>query len=74
MPHDKTGQLLAVGDRVLIECEVAEVYTGTDYCNVQLRTIDPMFPGDNRSVITLNAKQVVKSAFQPTQPAELVGG
>lgn len=60
MPHDKNGHLLEVGDKVLVECEVKQVTTGEEYCNVTLETREPMYPGHHKSGITLNAKQVVK--------------
>ena len=61
MPHDKLGQPLAVGDEVVVRCTVTEVQAGTEYCNLQVKTKEPMFPGNDKTTITLNAKQVVKS-------------
>ena len=61
MPHDKNGQLLAVGDKVTIEAVVTSVQTGEEYCNVGVETIEPMFPGEHKTGITLNAKQVIKA-------------
>lgn len=60
MPHDKNGKLLKAGDAVLVPCVVKEVHAGEEYCNVQLETQEPMYPGEYKSGITLNAKQVVK--------------
>jgi hypothetical protein len=60
MPHDKNGEVLAVGDRVTVLCEVKTIYLTEEFCNVTLETVEPMFPGDNRCGVTLNAKQVVK--------------
>ena len=59
MPHDKNGAPLKAGDRVTIEAVVQDVQTGEEYCNVNVKTIEPMFPGNDRTSITLNAKQVV---------------
>lgn len=61
MPHDLNGKPLAVGDRVTVPCSITSVIEGTDYCNVTLQTSEPMFPGNDKTTITLNAKQVVKS-------------
>jgi hypothetical protein len=43
------------------------VSTGEEYCNVNLETVEPMFPGEYKSAITLNAKQVelVEKAVEP---------
>lgn len=59
MPHDKNGNLLQNGDRVLVPCTVNQVHTGEEYCNVTLLTDEPMYPGDSKTTITLNAKQVI---------------
>jgi hypothetical protein len=58
MPHDKHGQVLTVGDRVTVLATVKSVTTTEEYCNVGLETVEPMYPGETRSSLTLNAKQV----------------
>lgn len=60
MPHDRDGKLLEVGDFVYIPCVVLNIQSGTDYCNVSLESIEPMFPSDSKSSFALNAKQVEK--------------
>lgn len=60
MPHDNNGKLISVGDQVMIPAVVKEIYSTEEYCNVQLKTLHPMYPGDSYDTITLNAKQVVK--------------
>ena len=60
MPHDKNGNKLHVGDEVTISAVVTNVNEGEDYCNVSVETTELMFPGNQKSMITLNAKQVVK--------------
>jgi hypothetical protein len=61
MPHDKNGNLLVKGDRVSLECVVKEVTSqGEEYCNVTLETVEPMYPGTHKTVVTANAKQVVR--------------
>lgn len=62
MPHDRKGILLNVGDHVVIEATVTEVQPGEEYCNVSVKTVEPMYPGDNKSTITLNAKQVTRTS------------
>lgn len=61
MPHDKNGKLLEVGDIVNIPCVVKSISTGTDYCNLTTETVEPMYPGEYKTGITLNAKQVIKA-------------
>ena len=58
MPHDAKGNPIKVGDRVLIECTVERVDAGEEYCNVSLKTIHPMYPGEYKSDVCLNATQV----------------
>lgn len=60
MPHDKNGALLKEGDVVTIRATVRSISSGEEYCNVTLETTEPMYPGDYKSGITLNAKQVEK--------------
>jgi len=60
MPHDKNGQVIEVGDEVMVPAVVKQVMTGEDYCNVTLETTEPMYPGEHKSGMTLNARQVVK--------------
>lgn len=60
MPHDKNGNKLEVGNRVLIEAEVKTITMSEDYCNLTVETVEVMYPGSNRNMVTLNAKQVVK--------------
>lgn len=61
MPHDARGKLLEVGDEVLIRATVKEVHQGEEYCNVSLETATAMYPGEHRSVLVLNGKQVEKA-------------
>ncbi len=61
MPHDMKGQKLKVGDKVNVPCVVKEIQAGTEYYNVTLETVHPMFPGKDTSTITLNTKQVKKT-------------
>lgn len=58
MPHDKKGKALKVGDVVNVKCKVIHINDGSDYCNVGLQTVEPMFPTSDPSSLSLNAKQV----------------
>lgn len=60
MPHDKNNKVLNIGDKVMIEAVVTQVNMGEEFCNATMETVEPMYPGTYKTVITLNAKQVVK--------------
>jgi hypothetical protein len=61
MPHDRDGALLVVGDLVNIPARITGISsTGSEYCNLNLETVEKMYPGDYKSSVPLNAKQVVK--------------
>jgi hypothetical protein len=60
MPHDANGKLLNVGDKVNLPCTVKAVTTSEEYCNVTLETEHAMYPGEYKTGVTVNAKQVVK--------------
>lgn len=60
MPHDKNGAPLSVGDRVNIKAVITSTSEGEEYCNLSLETEEVMFPGNNKTVLSLNAKQVVR--------------
>ena len=60
MPHDKNGNILQPGDQVIVRAVVNRVDAGDEYCNVNLETEEPMYPGDYRSAIVLNTRQVEK--------------
>jgi hypothetical protein len=59
MPHDKNGLPVRIGDLVNVPCTVKDVQPGLEYCNLTLETVEPMFPGKEKSSICLNAKQVI---------------
>lgn len=60
--HDKYGHPLQLGDDVLIHATVSECHTGTEeYCNITVKAVEPMFPGEDHTTINLNAKQVMKA-------------
>jgi hypothetical protein len=66
MPHDLKGRVLSVGDTVILRCKVKEIHNTEEYCNATLETLQPMFPGENRTGVTVNTKQTEKSvALEP---------
>ena len=61
MLHDRNGEVLLLGDVVFIPCIVIKVEeTAPEFYNVTLETIEPMFPGEHKTPIILNAKQIEK--------------
>lgn len=60
MPHDANGNLLQVGNIVNVPCKITEIHQTEEYCNLILETQFKMFPSENRSNISLNARQVQK--------------
>lgn len=60
MPHDVNNQEIKVGDHVLVECVVTNVYAtdNNEYCNVNLATVHPMPPYTVPNNLTLNTRQV----------------
>ena len=63
MPHDKFGSLLEVGDHVTVAFLVTAVHTATDYCNVNLESVEGMPPnGTKTSLGAINTRQTVKIA------------
>lgn len=61
MPHDKNGTLLNVGDRVTMEFIVKDVFAAEEYCNINLESVDPLYPGPNKTTLgAVNTRQVVK--------------
>lgn len=67
MSHDKKGNEIKVGDLVNVPCRVTAVHAVEEDCNVSLETVEPLYPGDNKSPLHLNAKQVelVEAAQEP---------
>lgn len=68
MPHDRNSRPLKVGDVVNVPCQVTQLQEGTEYCNVTVQTLEPMFPSTSPSTITLNSRQV-ELPGEPPAPA-----
>jgi len=62
MPHDRDGKTVNVRDEVLVPCRVTAIHDTDDYCNLNLETLHPMYPGTWPSQLTLNVRQVIKVA------------
>jgi len=60
MPHDAAGNLIQKGDLVKVTFVVKDVYASDEYCNCSLETVAPMYPGEHKTALTVNTKQVVK--------------
>jgi hypothetical protein len=69
MPHDRKGNVLNVGDEVMVPAKITSVQAGLEYCNLTVETIEPMYPGESKSTITLNTKQVEKVQHEATAEA-----
>jgi hypothetical protein len=39
MPHDASGKLLAVGDKVNVPATITAIQVGEEYCNLKLNLI-----------------------------------
>lgn len=57
--HDKNGTPLKQGDIVSVLCKVVNTTEGTEYCNMTVETVEPMYPGEYKTSVTLNTRQVV---------------
>ncbi len=65
MPHTKQGEVIAAGDVVLVYFSVKSVDAHEEYCNITLESIEPMYPGDNKTCVVLNARQVARVVTPP---------
>lgn len=61
MPHDLKGNLVQVGDKVLIPATVTAVQVGEEYCNLSVEYDYPMPSYTTKMHGTFNTKQVVKA-------------
>lgn len=64
MPHDKNGQLLKSGDRVLMEFVVGNLYQteNGEHCNCDLDSVEKMPGNDAVTHIVANARMVTKKS------------
>lgn len=68
---DRNGEELKVGDRVYLECVVTQMQEGQrDGCNIELRTVEAIPPGDNKTTIhAVNGRMVRKVKAETPIPA-----
>jgi len=61
MPHDAKGNVLTVGDKVVIPATVTAVHQGTEFCNLDLE-FDHIMPGrqSKDTYCAINTRQVEK--------------
>jgi hypothetical protein len=64
MPHDINGNLLKVGDKVIIPATVTAVQAGEEYCNLSVEYDYSMPPYTSKMSGTFNTKQVLLSPEQ----------
>lgn len=65
MPHDKNGKEVFPGDLIFVPARVISVSPGNDYCNLNLETVEKMFPSDTTNTMTLNTRQVIVAESLP---------
>jgi hypothetical protein len=67
MPHDMHGNELRADDVVYVPCRVTKIHPNPGHCNVDLETVEPMWPSTIRSNMCLNGRQMSKAAPAPTE-------
>lgn len=61
MPHDANGVELKEGDSVIMEFTVQKVLANEEFCNVNLVSVLPCYPGINPTYFSaVNTRQVKK--------------
>jgi hypothetical protein len=70
--HDFKGRPLKVGDRVLIPCEVKELFATEEFCNITLETVQTRLPDRLRERISAINSHVVYRANVGDDNKELV--
>lgn len=66
MPHDANGELLKVGDKVLIEGHITHLSDNDAYCNCSVELLYRMPPDMTVTTISsINAGQLVKDTDEP---------
>jgi len=74
MPHDVKGNLLKVGDEVLLRAVVEEISTGIEFCNCKIKTFYPMYPSDKHdSFSAINTRQLEKVECIPSEENKPLG-
>lgn len=73
MPHDANGNLLKVGDEVVLRAVVEDVQAHAEWCNCSIRTIHPMYPSDRKDLYTLSTRQLEKVSSIPGEENKPLG-
>lgn len=50
--HDRNGNQLKKGDRVMVEAVITELYPTADFCNVTVKTVAGRRPDGNKEMIS----------------------
>jgi hypothetical protein len=66
--HDRNGTELKVGDTVILEGTITQLYGGEDYCNVTIRATSNVRPSPTRfDAHTFNTNELCLTKKAPTQ-------
>lgn len=66
MPHDAKGQLIEVGDEVILRGKVTQVQAGEEYCNISFEAVNVPTPPDCCKSFTTNAALLEKAPVAVT--------
>lgn len=69
MPHDRNGHLVTEGALVTIPCRVISVGAGEEFHNCTVETLEPMYPGEQKTSLALNTQQVELVIESTDEPA-----
>lgn len=58
MPHDRKNKAIQIGDVVMVPAIVTGVDKHEDFINLALETIETMYPGEHKTPLLLNCRQV----------------
>lgn len=58
--HDAKGNLLQIGDKVLIPATIKDIQAGEEYCNCTVELEYSMPPKEYKDSMTINTKQCIK--------------
>lgn len=65
MPHDIKGNVLKVGDEVVLRGKITAIQPGEEYCNCTLE-VPPMYPRtEPESMSAVNTRQLEKIEPEP---------
>jgi hypothetical protein len=71
MPHDKNGKEVVIGQEVIMRFKVTAVMQGTEYCNVNLESVEKLYPGNYPTLLSaVNTKQL--EVIESEAPATII--